>query len=214
MKKKDKYILNINQIILTYIFQNSKKYILMIVIFLIGIFGGVILSNNISEETAMQISNYIISFIDKFKTANNINFGNLIIVSIKRNVIIALILWFAGTTVIGIPIVFILVFFRGLSLGYTISSITYTLGISKGIVFSIITLFLQNIIFIPAILTIGVSSIKLYKSILKDRKKENIRLEILKHTIISIAMMGFLIISSFIENGVCFNVLQKLIKYF
>lgn len=211
---KTKNILNFKQIILNYIGRNSKKYILVTLIFLIGIFAGVMLVNNSPKDTTSQISNYILDFVDKFKMAEKIDTGELIITSIKNNILIACLLWFAGTTVIGIPLVFIILFFRGLSLGYTISAFTITLGTIKGIIFSILALFFQNILFIPAILTIGVSSIKLYKSILKDRRKENIKLEIIRHTIISGIMLAILILSSFIENAVSFIILQKMIKYF
>lgn len=209
-----KHISNLKENISSYIIDNSKQYILVILIFAIGIFTGVMIVNNCSENVMSQISTYITDFIEKFKNTQKIDTPDLIISSIKNNIALAILIWFAGTTVIGLPVVFLIVFFRGLSLGYTISAFTCTLGTGKGILFSIMALFLQNIFFIPAILTIGVSSIKLYKSILKDRRKENIKLEIIKHTIISGFMLFILIISSFIENGVSFMILQKMIKYF
>ncbi len=211
---KTKNISNFKQIIITYIVSNSKKYILVTLIFLIGIFAGVIIVNNSPQDTTSQISNYILDFVDKFKMTEKIDTGELIITSIRNNILLACLLWFAGTTVIGIPLAFIILFFRGLSLGYTISAFTFALGTVKGIIFSILSLSLQNILFIPAILTIGVSSIKLYKSILKDRRKENIKLEIIRHTIISGIMLAIIILSSFIENAVSFTILQKMIKYF
>ena len=59
----------------------------------------------------------------------------------------------------GIPIVFGIILYRGFCLGYTIASIIVAMGIGKGISFILITLLLQNIIFIPAIIAIGVSRI-------------------------------------------------------
>lgn len=214
MRSTRKKYANFKEIMLNYILDNSRKYILVTLIFVIGIFAGVIIVNNSSQDTNSQIASYITEFIDDFKNTENINSSDLIILSIKRNVVLALFLWFAGTTVIGIPVVFLLILYRGLSLGYTISAFACALGTGKGVLFSIIALCLQNVLFIPAILTIGVSSIKLYKSILKDRRRENIKVEVLKHTIISSIMLGVLILSSFIENGMSFKILQKVIKYF
>lgn len=211
---KTKNISKIKTLVQTYLLENSKKYILVILVFLIGIFAGVIIVNNSSEETNIKIINYINEFIERFKLIEKIDSKELIMTSIKNNIMLACVLWFAGTTVIGILAVFFIIFLRGLALGYTISAFSYVLGTIKGIFFSILALFLQNILFIPAILTIGVSSIKLYKSILKDRRKENIKLEIVKHTIISAIMLAILVVSSFIENGVSFIILQKMIKYF
>ena len=137
-----------------------------------------------------------------------------LIQSVKNNTILAIILWIAGTTVIGIPIVLIAIFLRGMFLGYTISAITYTYGTFKGIIFCMLSILLQNILLIPAVLTLGVSSIKLYKSIIKDKRKENIKIGILRHTITSISMVIILLISSLIENLVSVPILQNCIKYF
>ena len=204
----------LEKVIKNYIRNNYKEYILVGLLFLIGIFIGVMIINNCKEAQITEISTYISNFIAKFKGIENINTTDLIIKSIKNNIILAMIIWLAGTTVIGIPIVFISIIFRGIVLGYTISSFTITLGMGKGIAFCIISIFLQNLLFLPAILTLGVSSIKLYKSIIKDKRKENIKIGIIRHTIISILMVIILVLSSIIENTISLNILRKLIKYF
>lgn len=205
---------SLQEIILNYITENFNKYILVTVIFLIGIFTGVIVINNSSEVTVFKTADYVTNFIQTLKNTEKINFSELLLSSVKRNFGLTVILWFAGTTVIGIPVVFIILFMKGLSLGYTISAFTSILGTVKGIMFLILSLFFQNVLFIPAILTIGVSSIKLYKSILKDRRKENIKIEIIRHSMLSLIMFGVLILASFIENNISFMMLQKMIKYF
>ena len=132
--------------------------------------------------------------------------------SVRNNIILALSLWTAGTTIIGMPVVLGIVLYRGFCLGTTISSITLTFGIKKGITFCLISLFLQNIFFIPAIITIGVSSIKLYKAIIADRRKENIKIQIISHTIVSLLMLLILIFSSFLENEISVEVLKLFVK--
>ena len=125
-----------------------------------------------------------------------------------------LLLWFAGTTIIGIPIVLGVIMFRGFCLGYTIASCVYVLGKIKAIMFISITILLQNIIFIPAIMILGVSSKKLYKSIVKDRRRENIKLSIIKHSLISMVILIALIISSIIKIEISYRMILNLIKYF
>ena len=135
-------------------------------------------------------------------------------VSLKNNIILVFLLWFAGTTIIGIPIVLGIILVRGFCLGYTISACVFALGKIKGIMFILTTIFLQNIIFIPALMILGVSSIKLYQSIIKDRRKENIKLSILKHIIISIVIMLTLIISSIIKVEISYRLIVHLVRYF
>lgn len=114
----------------------------------------------------------------------------------------------------GIPIVFGIVLYRGFCLGYTIATFISTIGFSKGLVFILIALLLQNMIFIPVILALGVSGFKLYESIIKDKRKENIKLEIIRHTMFSMIMLILLIISSIIESFISTNLLKIFIKYF
>ncbi len=212
--KKLKKITNWKTTIINFLKNNSKEYLLVIIIFIIGMFIGVMLVNNTSVENQQIIENYILNFIEKFKSIANLDKLNLLTTSIKDNIILAIALWIAGTTIIGMPIVFGIILFRGFCFGYTVAAVTFTLGLGKGIFFCILSLFLQNIFFILAILTIGVSSIKLYKSIIADRRKENIKIEIVRHTVISLLMLVVLIFSSFIENRISVNLLKFGIKYF
>lgn len=212
--KKLKKITNWKTTIINFLKNNSKEYLLVIIIFIIGMFIGVMLVNNTSAENQQIIENYILNFIEKFKLIANLDKLNLLTISIKDNIILAIALWIAGTTIIGMPIVFGIILFRGFCFGYTVAAVTFTLGLGKGIFFCILSLFLQNIFFILAILTIGVSSIKLYKSIIADRRKENIKIEIVRHTVISLLMLVVLIFSSFIENRISVNLLKFGIKYF
>lgn len=119
----------IKQTILTHIENNIKEYAIVSLIFVIGIIIGVIFINNTSEEQYLEITTYINTFIEDIKENKNINSFNLLKDSIKNNCILAVFLWFMGSTVIGISVVHLTVCFRGFCLGYTISSIITTLGI-------------------------------------------------------------------------------------
>ena len=212
MKKNKR--LNIKETILTHISNNGKEYILVTLIFIIGIFLGVMFINNAQEAQISEISSYFNNFIDKLKNNEELDNFTLLKTNLLDNIILAITLWFFGTTVIGIPIVFGIVLYRGFCLGYTVSTIIATLGLGKGLLFVLISLLLQNIIFIPALIAIAVSGYKLYKSIVKDRNKENIKIEILRHTIFSGLMLLLLCVSAIIETALSTNFLKKFIKYF
>ncbi len=211
--KRNKRI-NIAELLEQHIVNNGKEYFIVLLMFIIGIFAGVLFVNNMQNDQNMQVTSYLSNFIEKFKGIENLNSAEILKNSILQNVMLVCILWFFGTTVIGLPVVFGIVLYRGFCLGYTISATIMVLGLSKGIAFILISLLLQNIIFIPAILAVAVSGFKLYKSIIKDRRKDNIKLEILRHTIFSIVMLVVLMLSSVIEVFISTNILKVVIKYF
>lgn len=212
MKKSKKT--KIKETIKNHIVNNSKEYIIVSLFFIIGIFLGVLFVNNIQDAQRAEISTYLNSFIEKFKNTQDLNSMDLLKTSISQNIIVALIIWFFGTTVIGIPVVFGVVLYRGFCLGYTISVCISIMGLSKGLLFILGSLLLQSIIFIPAILALAVSGYKLYKSIVKDKRRENIKLEIVRHTVFSLVMLLVLLISSIIEIFISTSFLKILVNYF
>ena len=206
--------IKIKETIVNHIMNNKKEYIIVSLIFIIGIFLGVLFINNIQEGAKEEITTYLNQFVEKMKNNQEINNIELLKTTIGQNIILTIIIWFFGTTVIGIPVVFGVVLYRGFCLGYTISVCITVMGLTKGISFVLISLLLQNILFIPAILALAVSGFKLYKSITKDKRRENIKFEIIRHTIFSIVMLFVMVISSSIEIFVSTNILKNLIKYF
>lgn len=214
MRKQEKRKNRSLNIIKEHILKNIKQYIIVSILFLIGIVASVIFFNNMQLETKQEVGNYIITFIECLKKDYQIETINLLKNIIGNHIVFVFILWFMGCTIIGIPVVYGLVVYRGISLGYTISSIIFTLGLEKGILFCIITLILQNILIIPSILALAVSGLKLYQSMIKDRRKENIKVEMIRHTIFSFFILFLLIISSIIEVYISNNILILCISYF
>ena len=212
MKKNKR--LKIMRTLKEHVLNNSKEYIVVTLIFVIGVFLGVFFVNNMQETQKAEIDTYLNNFINKFKEIDSIDNIGLLKESISEKLLLAVGIWFFGTTVIGIPVVFGIVLYRGFCFGYTISVCVSILGMSKGLIFVLTSLLLQNILFIPAILALSVSGFKLYKSIIKNKDKENIKIEILIHTIFSFIMLIVLIISSIVETFVSSNILKAIIKYF
>lgn len=197
-----------------YFLSNIKEYCVVGIMFLIGIFVGVMFINNCKPEQQMEVANYINTYIHDLKNIENINYMSLTTIAIQKNIILSILLWFAGTTIIGIPIVWGIILFRGGCLGFSITACINTLGLGKGLGFVLATMFIQNIIFIPSIITMGVSSLNLYKTIVKDKRKDVIKPAIIKHTILSLIMLVFLIIAAIVEINVSCKILQNFIKYF
>lgn len=211
--KRDKRI-KLLEIIKEHVSNNKKEYILVSLLFIIGIFLGVFFVNHVQEAQKTEITAYFNRFIEKMKSTEDLNQIELLKSSIGQNLVLAIVLWFFGTTVIGIPVVFGLVLYRGFCLGYTIAVCITIMGLQQGILFVLVLLLLQNILFIPAILALAVSGFKLYKSIIKDRNKENVKIEVVRHTIFSLIMLMVLVLSSVIEIFLSTNILKGIIKYF
>lgn len=122
----------IKELIISHLEKNIKEYAIISIIFFIGIIIGIIFINKASETQISEINNYIYTFVQDLKNDSNINELLLLKDSLKKNCVLAIFLWFMGSTVIGISIVYITICFRGFCLGYTISSIISSYGVRKG----------------------------------------------------------------------------------
>ena len=203
----------IKNTILEYINTNAKIYIIVIIMFLIGLVLGIIFVNNSNQNQQNQISTYINTFIQAIKNDEEISKPEILKASIANNLSITLILWFLGSTVIGMPLIYIVIIYKGYSIGCTIASIVASLGMGKGCIFIASTMLLQSIIYIPCIISLAVSGIKLYKLIMEDRRSENIKIQIIRHTLFCIIMFLMLIIASLIETYVSGSLAENLIKF-
>ena len=185
------------KILLDYVIRNKKNFIVIVILFCIGITVGIFFINNSNEVQIKEINGHIENLINNIKNSENINKIELLFLSIKQNVLFIILIWFLGCTILGGIFIYLAIIYKGFSIGYTISAIIATLGIKNGTIFALISLFMQNIIFIPAFFIIAENGIKLYKGIYK--KCINLKEEVIRHTVIMLISIMLAIISSCIE---------------
>lgn len=198
----------ISEAIIGHIGNNITEYIVMIIILLIGIILGTMYINKTELNQRQEISNYVNDFVSDIQNGSNIDSNRLLRTSIYNNLLITILLWISGLTVIGMPIVYLIVSIKGFCIGYTVSAIIATLGPMQGLKLVLSTMLLQNIIIIPSILVLAVSGIRLYKDIMKDKRRENIKVEILRYTIVAFFIGIVNIIAAIIETYLSANIFQ------
>lgn len=200
-------------VLFNFVINNKREFLLVTVLFFVGLIIGVMFMNNLNDTQVQEIETYFNDLSTNIKNIEDVNLFNLLKTSIISNIIFVIVLWFGATTIIGIPIVYGAIAFKGFSIGFTISSIMYIYGPGNGILVSISLLLLQNVILIPAMFSICVSGAKLYKSIMKNKDRNNIKMEILRHTFFCLIMLFLMLIASFIEVYISTNLFIILLKY-
>ena len=203
----------IRETIVNYVDTNAKTFIAVTIMLIIGLVLGIISINNIDVVNKNQITSYINNFISNIKVSSDFSNVEILKNSIKNNFYTTIILWFLGSTIIGMPLIFAFIIYKGYSIGYTMGAIIATLGTGKGIIFIFTTMFLKYIIYVPCIIFMAVSGINLYKTIIKDRRKDNIKLKIMRHTLLCLIIFGILGASSIIEVAGTLNAVKIIAKY-
>lgn len=179
---------------------NKKVFVFLLGVVIIGVLFGSILPIFLSVDDKKIVSDYLLGFVSNMKDG----FDSIIFLKngLFSNGLFLVLIWLLGVSIIGIPIVLFLFFYKCFIFGFSISSIVMNYGF-KGIVFSFSYIFPHHVIniFIYLILTSYslIFSIKLLCYVL--RKIEfNIRNSFRKYFKIFIFCFIILIISVLYES--------------
>ena len=142
-------------ILIDYIMRNKRNFIIIALLFCVGIAVGIFSVNNSNDAQKEDLNTYIVTLVTKIKEIDKIDNFDMLFLSIKENISTILIVWFLGCTIIGGVFIYLAIIYKGFTIGYTISAMIAVLGTKQGILISILSLLLQNIIFLPAFFIIA-----------------------------------------------------------
>ena len=182
--------------------KNKKQFIIIFVICTVAFIIGVLLPSILNEENRKIIQTSLNSFFDTIKN-NQLKTNELLFKTLTSNIIIDLILWLLGISIIGIPIVIILLGYKSLSLGFTISSIisTYKLnGVIKALIYIVPNIINLFIFFVISYYSISFSL--MIFNYLFGKKEYNKRIIVNRYLKLLVISIIILIFSSVIETYV------------
>lgn len=208
----NRYKPGIKQLVINHISENINIYFKVLIIFLIGICIGIAVVNQLPETGLQNINEYITNSINALKNNNEISRFQMLKSSLFKNVVIVLIIWFLGLTLVGSFILYFITFIIGITLGYTLAAIMTSFTFMQGILFFFTAMLLQNIINIPAIIFLIVQGIKSHKNLISKQNTSN-KYILAKHSAYSILVMILLVLASLIEVYISGNLVYTIAKY-
>ena len=183
----------------------SKLFKTLFFIFLFGIVCGIISYIFMNKDA---VNNNIVNYV-KLIGSNDYNYFNGFIMNIYNDFKFYSLIWIFVIIFICSIFIPILIIFKGISIGFSISTIIYTFKI-KGILYSVI-LMLPNILKCIIFILLSYYSISFsYKcyNAFKEDNSINIKKFILNYFYIYLILLFILIIICLIETYICFNILK------
>ena len=202
----------IKEVILDQINKQKKLYTKVSIVFFVGIFLGVICINNIDEQLIGKIKIYFNNFGNAIINIENAQITSLFINSFFSKFKFIGLIFILACTIIGSSLIYLLVLYKGFSLGYVISAILSIYGAKKGIIFALSTLLIQNIIYIPSIIFFAVYSINFGKMI--KNRSVNIKIFLLKYFVVFLVILVLSTIASTAELIASYNILKKIQNFY
>lgn len=151
---------------------NWFLYMVIVAFFIAGVTVGAYGLKYLSPDQTTDLSNYVDGFLSQL---NSENMSNEIYVYgvIKESLLFTAVLYFLGLTIIGFPIILGLIFIKGFKLGFAVGFLVQEKAF-KGIIFALLSILPQNLLYIPVVIIAGVTSISfsflLLKALLFSRK--------------------------------------------
>jgi stage II sporulation protein M len=130
-----------------------------------------------------DLLNYFQGFLQLLNN-QNIEGSELFSAAFLENIKLIGLLWILGVTIIGIPFIFVILAVRGFITGFSSGFVIMALGL-KGILFTVFTMLLKEIIIVPCLIAIGVNGINFSMRLAKNKSAQGSLTNSLKSSFLS-----------------------------
>ncbi|MGM9929849.1 MAG: stage II sporulation protein M [Bacillus sp. (in: firmicutes)] len=146
--------------------EYSSLYVFIFVLFLMGVICGSIIVNSLSIAQKEDLLYYLTRFFGQVKTGNITSSHQLFMESATHNLQYIGLIWILGISIIGFPLILILLFLKGTVVGFSVGFLVNTME-WEGFRIAIVSVLPQNIILIPLTIYITVLSLALTTNIIR-----------------------------------------------
>lgn len=140
--------------------QYSSIYSFIMVLFVMGIIFGAVIVNSLAETQKEDLFYYLNQFFIQVSEGKTSPAEELLKLSFLHNVKFTGFMWILGISIIGFPLIFVLIFLKGVAVGFSVGFLVNQMG-WNGLLLSFLSLLPQNLFIIPVYIFVAASSIGL-----------------------------------------------------
>jgi stage II sporulation protein M len=191
-----------NQTMKQFMKENVSLYVFVSVLFVIGVVFGAVMVNALSLEQKQEMSRYLGSFLQEVNGGMEVDKSRSFQQAFGLHMKWILLIWLFGLSIIGLPLILILDFLKGVLIGFTVGYLIGQLS-WKGMLFAFVSVAPQNLIIIPALLICSVSAVAFSIYMIKNRfiqRKGSIYQPFMRYTSITL-LMGVLLLGAAVWEG-------------
>jgi len=141
-----------------HVVEYSSLYIFHSVLFLMGVVFGAIVVNSLSATQKDDLFYFLNEFFVQLSQGELVRAGDVFWHSFLYNGKFVGLIWLLGISMIGLPLILILLFLKGMVIGFTIGFLVQQMGF-KGFLLSFAGVLPQNLIIVPTFIAAAVLSV-------------------------------------------------------
>jgi len=138
--------------------EYSSIYLFVVVLFLMGVIFGAVIVNSLSFTQREDLFYYLSQFFGQAAEGEGNAARDLFLQSFFHNSKFIGLIWILGISIIGLPIILIMLFIKGVTVGFTVGFLVNQMG-WNGFLLSFVSILPQNLIIIPVFIIMAALSV-------------------------------------------------------
>lgn len=179
----------LGQTIQMHVKENVSLYLFTVILFTMGVSFGAVIVNSLALPQKQDLIGYLAQFFLELKQGAVGDPGTVFQASLGQYLKYIGFMWILGLSIIGLPIILIMVFLKGLVVGFTVGFLVNQWH-WKGLYVASLSVLPQNLFAIPAFIIVGTAGISFSLRLIRSRF--NRRGESVYHHFLSYSALVFL----------------------
>ncbi len=141
----------------SYFYENSSIFVFVVILFLMGVIFGAIVVNSMGYSQKQDLYFYLSQFFGDVSNGKLAASNELFLQSLFHNSKFIGLMWVLGISIVGLPVILILLFIKGMVIGFTVGFLVNQMS-WKGFLLAFGSILPQNLIIIPVFIIMAVMS--------------------------------------------------------
>ncbi|MRH42328.1 stage II sporulation protein M [Aquibacillus halophilus] len=196
--------------------NHAVIYFFMLVLFLIGVIFGAVIVNSMNFIQKQDLFFYLDRFFGQLLEGPVVDKQEMLRSSLFYHLKYLLLLFILGLSIIGLPIIWILLFVKGLVIGFSVGFFVNQMG-WQGLIFAAASIAPQNFLIIPIYLVAGslamIFSLTLLRKLFTRRLQQPILQPFLRYTSLYLTLLVIGSLAAIIESFISNEAMQVVIRW-
>ncbi|WP_257347842.1 stage II sporulation protein M [Pseudalkalibacillus decolorationis] len=182
--------------------EHSTLYTFTIVLMMMGIIFGAIVVNSLSLMQKEDLFHYLGRFFGQVSDGEVAGAPAMFTQSFFHYLKYIGLIWILGLSIIGLPVILVLLFLKGMVVGFTVGFLVNQMG-WEGFLLSFVSVLPQNLILIPSFVFVTTLAVAISLTLIKGQFSNRITIPLMpllvRYTLTVIVIMVIVAGASFIE---------------
>jgi stage II sporulation protein M len=202
-------------VVATHFREHSSIYLFVVVLFLMGVIFGAIVVNSLTFSQKEDLAYYLSQFFGQVSNGKIAASKDVFAQSLFDNSKFIGMMGILGISIIGLPVILIVLFMKGLVIGFTVGFLVNQMG-WNGFLLSFVSVLPQNFIIIPVFIitaTVAVSiSLKMIRRQFMKKISEPILPLLGRYALVFVVAGLFLVIAALFEAYISPSLMKTVIE--